>query len=269
MACIPALAACSLLLGEGFTDPNAPALATDASTSADSPANGGEGGPPIVGSDAAPDTGGDAVRPDPEAGGTICPTATVSFCDDFERSVPQDDWAGSSVSANASLTIETSNGSKALFSSISAKGATAQLTKAFAPVPQKFHLAFDLQMTALAVSGGVYIGGLFMQTGLAAPSLVYVYTEPGGVWFVQQVADDGGYIRDQLPISTGTNYRVDIDLTFNGKLIVNVNGTKVVDRNAEAFLVPHAPTLHVGASSIDGLGNGGSFRMDDLVFTID
>ena len=137
-ACAPTLAACSLLLGEGFTDPNAANKETDASAP-DALAEGGadganpqiEGGPGTDGSPAN-DAGGDA-----DGGGNGgCPAATVSFCDAFERDDPKGSWDSVLINAGGTLVVgKPAFGSRRLESTVIAANGQAQMMKAFATTP--------------------------------------------------------------------------------------------------------------------------------------
>jgi hypothetical protein len=263
-ACAPVLAACSLLLGEGVTETSTSAPGTDAS-----PTDGAQDGSPITpGSDAAPDAGSDA-----DAANTGCPAATVSFCDDFERSDSSNvkgAWQTIDLNASGTLAFKTEpTGNRLLATAVSAKGGQAQLSNVYTHQPTKFHLELSLTVSALASTGAVYVTGIAMPNSSTPPSLVYLYAQDNGLFLAQQVANGVNYWNQALPITVGTHHRIAIDLTFNGKLLVKIDGNTKIDQNAETFLVPKPANLYLGASSIDGEGDDGAFLVDDFVFTMD
>jgi hypothetical protein len=271
VASAPALTACSLLLGEGFTDPNADP--DEAGAGGDGSSSGGdgstnapsEGGPGVDGSNPGAD-GGD--------GGTGgCSTGLVRFCDDFERADASDvkgKWELTNVNADGVLAIEAEqNGNHLLAAKVSAVAGQALLSKTFTEQPTKFHLELSLEVDSFASTGGVYVTGLGMQNNSGSPSLVYLYVTQQNLLLVQQVADGVNYWSQPLPIVLKTMHRIAIDLTFNGKLNVKIDGNTKLDANAQTFLVPKPPALYLGAASIDDEGTGGAFLVDDFVFTLD
>lgn len=268
------LSACSLLLGEGFTDPNAePQPANDSGGGADGASGGADGGDGSTTTPAA-DAGGDtAIDPGSDGGSDgACPVATVSFCDDFERQSPSDvkgAWDLIDVNASGSLAIVPSASGHHLATSVSATGGQAQLGKELGKQPSKVHFELSLTVKAFASTGGVYVAGFAMSNGFIAPSLVYLFVNTSTLYFVQQVADGGGYVGRVIPITLGTKHRLVVDLTLNGKVTVTVDGNSKVDENAQTFLVPNPVGAYLGASSIDALGDDGSFEIDDYVFTAD
>lgn len=273
-ACAPALAACSLLLGEGFTDPNAeppkgPDTLTPDATSETGAVDGSnpqiEGGPGTDGSILVNDAG------DAGNNGVQCPTAAVSFCDDFNRPDAADlkgAWDVVDLNLGGTLALKSSP-NRILATAVSAKGGQAQLSKTFLQQPSKIHLELTLTVSSYASEGGVYIGGIAMQSGLGSPSLVYLYVDNVKLLLVQQVTDGANYYNQVLPSTAGVAERISIDLTFNGTLLVKVDNVTKVNEKAQTFLSPKPPSLYLGASSIDGLGDDGSFLIDDVVFTID
>lgn len=269
----PALAACSLLLGEGFTDPNAVSLTDPDSSTADSPTNGGDG---TTSSEGGPETDG-SIQPTGDSGVDAdagrCPVAKVSFCDDFERANASDvkgAWQSTDVNAGGTLALKTvPTGNRVLATAVSALGGQAQMMKTFTEQPAKFHLELSLTVSSLASVGGVYVAGVGMANGGNPPTVIYLYVDDTNLYFVQQVANAVNYWSQALPITVGTEHRISIDLTFNGKLIVKVDGNTKIDQNAQTFLLAKPPNLYIGASSIDSTGDDGAFLIDDLVFTLD
>jgi hypothetical protein len=266
----PALTACSLLLGEGFTDPNAQP-SNEAGTGGDTSSDGGGATLP---SEGGPDADASNVRPDGGDGGTGgCPSGLVSFCDDFERgdaSDVQGTWEIVTLNATGALGLQTaSSGNHLLAASVSAKGDDAYLSKVFTKQPSKFHLELSLQVDSLASTGGVYVTGIGMTNGGGSPSLVYLYLDTTNLLLVQQVADGVNYFSQAIPITLKTMHRISVDLTFNGRVVVKVDGNTKLDQNAQTFLVPKPPTVILGASSIDDQGDDGAFVADDFVFTLD
>jgi hypothetical protein len=262
LSCIPALAACSLLLGEGFTDPDAASGSNDAGTAADTATTTpppGEGG-----SDGAP----------PSGDGGACPAAKVSFCDDFERTASnglKGEWDLVALNNAGSLAIVAAgpNGNHHLATAVSAKGGRAQLSRTFAQQPAKIHFELSLTLESFASVGAVYVAGIGMRSGNAAPSLVYLVLDTANLFFVQQVADTSSFTNHALPIAIGTKRRIVVDLVFNGKVTVSVDGNTNVDANAQTYLVPNPPEVYLGASSIGDTGDDGAFSIDDFVFTLD
>lgn len=262
IACAPALAACSLLLGEGFTGSEANPASDSGATSPDSTnrdsTDGNDGGTPTT--DASPDADG----------GFVCPPGTVSFCDGFNRDTVQGPWEVVHQRPGGTLAIGSSGGgAKHLESAVTAVGGQAQLSKSFGPTPQRVHLELTLEISSLASAGGVYVGGLSMPNGSNPPTLLYLYVSQFGLFFVEQVADGAGYAASNVPVSTGAPHRVVFDVTFGGRSVVTVDDEKKVDKTAESFLSAKAPTVYLGASSIDGTGNGVALKIDDFVFTAD
>lgn len=273
----PALTACSLLLGEGFTD--ADSDPTDSGTGADGTSSGGSSGTSGTSSsggasgDGAPGNDG---APSGDAGpgtdgGVPCPDATVTICDDFERTDPKGTWTSMNLVTGGTLSVATeTNGNRFLSSAVTANGGHAQLSRQLAITPAKIHLEVSVAVKSLATAGGVYITGIGMPNAGNPPSLVYFYANDTAVWFVQQIADGVNYYADALtfPIDD-KRHRIVLDLTFNGKVTLSIDGTKQIDSNAKTFLVPKPIGVHLGASSIDDLGRGVAVDVDDFVFTAD
>jgi hypothetical protein len=271
-ACAPALGACSLLLGEGFTDPdaeraNAEAGGVGADSAIDGAGGGGNDG--STGADADAALGTDAAGSDADAG-FVCPTATARLCDDFQRDEVQGSWDSVSLNSGGTLVIgKPAGASKRLESAVTALGGVAQLSKAFNAVPKKLHFEVTLDLASLAAVGGVYIMGVYMPNGSGAPTLLYVYTNNSGVYFVEQVADGVAYVGTPLPLSLASPHRIVIDVTFGGKVTATVDGTTKIDKQAASFLLPKPVTVILGAASIDDNGNGVAMKIDDFVFTAD
>lgn len=272
-ACAPALAACSLLLGEGFTDPNVDPT-SEAGTTPDSAPNGESDGsnPQLDGGLEADGSlpGSDGGDAGDDGGSGVCPVAQVSFCDTFERATPQGDWDSVFLNAGGSLVVGTPTvGSKRLESNITAVSGAAQLMKAFKFTPTKVHFELRLLVSALPQAGGIYIGGLTMENGVGAPSLLYLFVNETALYFVEQVADGGGYHASTVGFSTGVFHHVVVDVQFTGNTVVSVDGTTKVTKAAESFLVPKPMDFYLGGASIDGVGKGVGLLIDDFVFTAD
>lgn len=272
-----ALTACSLLLGEGFTDPNAEQPANDSGPGGSDAPNGGdgstpttEGGPGVDGSPPGTDGG---LLDGGDSGGVTCPVAVVSFCDDFERNSQSNlkgAWDVVDLNLSGSLSIVAGpTGNRHLATSVNAPGGQAQLSKTFSQQPTRLRFELSLRVKAFASVGAVYVAGVGMGSSGGPFSLIYFYVETDSLWLVQQVGGGGGYYRSPVPVSTGTTHRIVVDLTFNGKVSVKVDGSTKVDEDARTYLVPKPPSLYLGASSIDSTGDDGNFEIDNFVFAID
>lgn len=265
-----ALTACSLLLGEGFTDPSAQVPTDDSGPDgSDAPTGGGDGSTSTT-------DGGDGSTPGTDggdSGGASCPLAAVSFCDDFKRTSAGDikgAWDEVKLNPSGALSIVAdSTGDNHLKSAISALGGQAQLWKTFVKQPTKLHFELSLTVKTFASAGDVYVTGVGMSNGSDPPTLIYFYVSTTALYVVQQVANGGGYVGSAIPISLGMKQRVVLDLEFAGTITVTVDGVTKLGAKAQMYLVPKPPTLYLGAVSIDGTGDDGSFDIDDFVFTID
>lgn len=267
-ACAPTLGACSLLLGEGFTDPNADS-ANDSGTGTPD----GDGGT-TPGTDARPNDGqGPGTDSGSKEGGTQgCPSAAVSLCDDFERTDVQGDWGGQELTAGGSLAIGGQAPNRNLAASITTKGALANLTKTFALKPTKFHFELTMQYDAYPQEGAVHLFGMLLfdpANPSSQPSIVYAYVRNDGVHLVQQLTDGMHYHEDPIAITIGAKHRVVIDGALNGKVVVTVDGTPTLDANMQTYLISDVLTLSLGASASDGTGAGFALTVDDFVFTAD
>jgi hypothetical protein len=152
LACAPPLAACSLLLGEGFTDTSTPST-NDSGVSTDGTTNGsGDGAPTNDGSVPLIDSGTAACASD----------AAGVFCDDFERSDPQGNWGSLSVNDGGVVVIDKSGGASRLQSAITAADGVAQLSKDFALTPSRIRIELSLEIDTLPTAGNSYIAGMLM-----------------------------------------------------------------------------------------------------------
>jgi hypothetical protein len=266
--CACALTACSLLLGEGFTDP-------ESGTSGDSSADATSAADGSTTDTNANDASGNDGRADADAGAAgdgSCPSAAVSFCDDFNRTDVKGDWPTMQLTTGGALSLVPGDPSgKRLETGISALGAHAYLLRKTSFVPTKFHMAASIDFGTLPQAGAVYMFGVSMwPTAGTAPSLAYVYAESSGIYFVQQITDGTGYQRDAIPIaSDGNEHRIVMDVVLGGQAVVTVDGNAVVNRATAGFLVADPIECALGADSIDGTGNGFTFHADDFVFTAD
>jgi hypothetical protein len=261
LACAPALAACSLLLGEGFTDTSTPTT-NDSGGTTDGP-SGGDGTTNPTGEGGNPQT--DASLFD---GGTtaVCASdAAGVFCDDFERSDPKGNWSSMGVNDGGILVIDKSGGVSRLKSAITAVEGAGQLSKDFAVTPKRMRIEVSLEIETLPSTGSGYIAGVLM---LNPPQLVYLYAHGGGVFFVEQLTDGINYTQAPLAITLKTPHRIAVDVTFGGKTFVYVDGVVQVDKSTESFFTPTPPAALLGANSVDGAKDL-SIYLDDYVFVAD
>lgn len=264
IACAPALAACSLLLGEGFSDPNVQPPNDSGTSSTDAPANGGDGAP-NPNQDGGRTT--DESLPTFDGGKLACPDASGVFCDDFERDDVKGSWEAVGITDGGSMTIvEPAGGSRRLEAAISAAGASAQLTRDFTTItPTRIHIELTLDIQTLPSQGAVYLAGVMMLNAGNSPSLIYLYVHGGGAFFVEQIADGVNYVQTALAITIGAPHRVVMDVTLGGKALVSVDGATQVDKATETWLVGKPPRAILGPGSVNG-GNALSMRVDDYVF---
>jgi hypothetical protein len=200
----------------------------------------------------------------------LCEPAPNTFCDDFERPTVQGDWTLATETSGGTLEIVQGTTGRRLQATCPSPGAVAQLVRAFSEIPTRVHLELTLEFAALPSNGDVYITGIRMDS-VESSSVVYLYAGNSGVALVQQVAGvssaQGHYKAYPLHVPPGTPHRLAIDLTFGGKIQVTIDGVVAIDRAAETFLIPAAPRLTAGATSLDGQGAGFTSLIDDYVFT--
>jgi hypothetical protein len=194
----------------------------------------------------------------------LCEPAANTFCDDFERPTVQGDWTLATETSGGTLGIVQGTTGRRLQATCPSPGAVAQLVRAFSEIPTRVHLELTLEFAALPSNGDVYITGIQMDS-MESSSLVYLYAGGSGIALVQQVAGVT-YKAYPLHVPPGTPHRLAIDLTFGGKIQVTIDGVVAIDRAAETFLIPAAPRLTAGATSLDGQGAGFTSLIDDYVF---
>lgn len=266
LACAPALAACSLLLGDGFSDSEAQPP-NDSGTGSDAPigdGGGGDGGanPPRDGS---PTT--DSSSPLFDGGRLSCPDAAGTLCDDFERDeLKGGPWDAVNVNDAGTLVVgkPTSSG-RQLVASVTGADGVGQVSKDFTITPTKLHIELTLEIQTLPSVGGIYITGALMLNPGNPVSLFYLYTHGGGAFVVEQLTDGVNYVQTPVAITLNAPHRVVMDLHVGGKMTVTVDGAKQVDKNTESWLVLKPPSAILGPGSLNG-GNAFAMRADDYVF---
>jgi hypothetical protein len=263
IACAPALAACSLLLGDGLSDADAPQPGSD--SGADSPINGGDDGATNPPRDGAPTS--DGSLPFFDGGKLSCADAAGTLCDDFERDEPKGGpWGTVSVNDGGTLVIgKPSSTGRRLESAITAADGVAQLSRELALTPSKLHIELTLEILALPTNGAIYITGALMLNPGNPVTLFYVYARGDGAFVVEQLTDGTHYVQSPLAITLNAPHRLVIDVQIGGKVKVTVDGATQVDKNTESWLVFKPPQAILGAGSVSG-GNAFSMRVDDYVF---
>lgn len=256
------VAACSLMLGEGYT--SEPEGADAASTTTDGSAGRRE---------ASPGDAADASTNDAPMIAPLCEAGAMTFCDDFERPAPQGEWSTAVATSGATLQISADGQGRRLEAVCPSKGANALLARTLQGKPSHLHFEVTLEYATLPTTGGVYVMGIAMSPSGSASglTLLYVYANQDlGITFVQQVTGTASYRADVLAAATpGAPHRIAVDVVIGGKVTVSVDGTALVDRAAESFLQSGAPKITLGAGSIDDTGAGFRVLADDFVFTAD
>lgn len=259
LACAPVVAACSLLLDDGFSgDTSSP---NDSGTGSDTTTNGGDG------SSGGPDGGPklDATLPTFDGGKLICADAAGTFCDDFERDDVQGGWSAVTSNEAGTLAIGKPTGaSRRLEATIGTDG-VGQLAKDFTISPTRLHIEVTLEILTLPTTGLAILTGATMLNPGNAPSLYYLYVHGGGAFVVEQIADGIHYVQTPLAITLNAPHRVVMDVEQGGRMTVKVDGTVQVDKTTETWLVLKPPQANLGPSSINGC-SGMSMRADDYVF---
>jgi hypothetical protein len=258
----PAVAACSLLLDEGFSG-NGPSPA-DSGTGPDTASSSGGDG-----SAHAERDGGltfDATLPTVDGGKLVCADAAGIFCDDFERDDPQGGWSAVNLNEAGTLSIgKPSGASRRLEAAIVGADGFAQLSKDFTLTPTKMHIEVTLELLGLPSAGASLIVGTTMLNPGNPVSLFYLYAHGGGSFVVEQLTDGTHYVQTPVALTLNAPHRVIMEVEQGGKMTVSVDGVLQVDKTTEPWLVLKPPSAYVGPGSING-GNTFSMRADDYVF---
>jgi hypothetical protein len=256
----PPVAACSLLLDDGFSDDGA--SASDSGAGPDTTSSGGGDGSPNPGQD-----GGltfDATLPTLDGGKLMCADAAGVFCDDFERDDPKGDWTAVTLNDAGTMAIGKA-GSRRLEAAILAPDGFAQLSKDFTLSPTKMHIEVTLEILSLPSDGASLIVGTTMLNPGNPVSLFYLYAHGGGAFIVEQLTDDVHYVQTPLALTLNASHRVIMEVQQGGKMTVSVDGALQVDKTTEPWLVLKPPSAYLGPGSING-GNTLAMRADDYVF---
>ena len=261
IASAPLIAACSLLLDDGFA--NDGVSPSDSGTGSDTTTSGGDGSP--IGPDGS-NPPIDGSLPTFDGGKLVCADAAGTFCDDFEHDDPQGPWSGVSVNEAGTIAIgKAPNGSRRLEAAILAVDGIGQVYKDITVTPQRIHIEVTLEILSLPTSGAAIITGATMLNPGNPVSLFYLYAHGGGAFVVEQLTDGAHYVQTPLAITLNAPHRIVLDVVQGGKVTVTIDGASQVDKSTEPWLVLKPPQANLGAGTVNGC-IGFSMRADDYVF---
>jgi hypothetical protein len=221
---------------------------------------------------------GDATLDDGGTAGFCASHPPVTFCSDFDDGTGLDPWDGPSSMVLGTIGVEAigrspPSGAVSTSESVpSGMRAATYVTRELGVAGTHASLAFDVQVTA-AGGGSAVVLHLLFDDGTALHEIEYVYLEPPGTGYIEEVitlAGDSTYESYPLPSSfpLGEWHRIgiDVDLDPSGRVQVTRDGALQLDA---ALVGTTAGQVRLGIGVVYLAGPAAEWRVEHDNVVID